>query len=198
MIPKLWQCQILRKATGNICDRLWHLSRRGQKVNGTTGLKTTQMLPKNKAWPIRNSDKFSWISDSLNDVSWGWHKNMGVISCAYISRTMEFWNLCSTYTTHDIIQRTIIPKQELLWICIGRLQASGAFCPFPKKLPELLCKECKVEEYYRHSQSSVEFRGKNCLYTLLLKLPPYDVFFLLSMGHRSARRRTCVYMYPTT
>ena len=25
MIPKLWQCQNLRKATGNICACLWHL-----------------------------------------------------------------------------------------------------------------------------------------------------------------------------
>ena len=32
MTPKLWQCQNLRKATGNICDRLWHLSRRGYKT----------------------------------------------------------------------------------------------------------------------------------------------------------------------
>ena len=55
MIPKLRNCQNLRKATGNICDRLWHLSRCGQNVNfpnGTTSLKTTQMLHKNKACSI--------------------------------------------------------------------------------------------------------------------------------------------------
>ena len=28
-IPKLWKWQNLRKATGNICDCLWHLSKRG-------------------------------------------------------------------------------------------------------------------------------------------------------------------------
>ena len=41
------------KETENICDHLWHLSRRGwikcNYPNNTTGLKTTQMLHKNKA-----------------------------------------------------------------------------------------------------------------------------------------------------
>ena len=40
------------KETGSICDRLWHLSMRGQNVNfqmAKLALKTTQMLRKNKA-----------------------------------------------------------------------------------------------------------------------------------------------------
>ena len=43
MISKLSQCQNLRKATGNICDRLWHLLRRGQNVNFQMALKTMQI-----------------------------------------------------------------------------------------------------------------------------------------------------------
>ena len=40
------------KETGNICDRLWHLLRRGYKANfqlAQLALKTTQILHKNKA-----------------------------------------------------------------------------------------------------------------------------------------------------